>query len=59
MENVYNYLKSTFHANRVFETLEEIRDNTQRAWKTVAENPEFMPSIMHREWAVAPNAQNI
>lgn len=59
MENVYNYQKSTFHANRVFETLEEIRDNTQSAWKVFTENPELMTLIMHREWAVATTAQNI
>ena len=33
MKNVCNYLKSTFHAKRVFETLKEVMDNTQKAWK--------------------------
>ncbi len=53
IENVSNYL-----SNRVFETLEEIKAQTKKAWQTFADDPNRMKSIMHQKWAVAPTCEN-
>ena len=55
METVYNHLKSNFHANRVFETIDDLKANTQRAWQAFADDPDLMKSIMHRKWVIAPD----
>lgn len=54
LENVYDYLKSNFFFNRVFETLEDIKTHTRKAWQAFVDDPNLMKSIMHRKWAVAP-----
>ncbi|MCY4308579.1 MAG: hypothetical protein OXC57_09945 [Rhodobacteraceae bacterium] len=33
METVYNYLKTNHHANRFFETLDDVRVNIQHGWR--------------------------
>ena len=48
MENVYNLLKSSYHANRVFETVEETRANVLAAWQDFISSPERMTSVMHQ-----------
>lgn len=55
MEMVSNDLKSNFHAKRVFETFEDLKAKTQRAWKTFADDPDRMKSIMPRKWVIAPD----
>ena len=55
METVYNYLKSNFHANKVFETIDDLKANTQRAWQTLVDVPDLMKSTMRRNWVVAPD----
>lgn len=58
MENVYNYLKTNHHANRFFETLEDVKANVQQAWQALIDDPNRLTSIMHRKWAVAPQPEN-
>lgn len=48
METVYNDLHSNPHTNRVFETIDDLKANTQRAWRTFVENRDLMKSIMHK-----------
>ena len=52
MENMFNYMKSNFLANRLFPTVDDVRDAVQRAWTTMIEQPDNITSIMSREWAV-------
>lgn len=39
MENVSHNLKSTYHANQVFENLQDVKANVQRAWKKFMNDP--------------------
>ena len=52
MENVFNCLKSSFLANRLFPTVGDARDAVLAAWETFAAQPELIASIMSRDWAV-------
>ena len=54
MENVYNYLKATCHANQVFENLEDVKANVRRAWMKFMDDPILITSIMHRKWVRVP-----
>ena len=51
MENVFNYLKSNYLANRLFPSVDDARDAVLAAWETLAARPELIASIMSREWA--------
>ncbi len=51
MENVFAFLKGTFLANRVFATVEEVRDSIASAWTSFRSDPERIASITMREWA--------
>ena len=51
MENVFAFLKGTFLANRVFATVEEVRDGIASACTSFRSDPERIASITAREWA--------
>ncbi len=53
MENVCNAMKSTHHAKRVFETLDDVKAHVLAARQAFIKRPERMASVMHRKWAVA------
>ncbi len=52
MENVFAFLKGTFLANRVFATVEEVRDGIAGACPSFRSDPERIASITTREWAI-------
>ena len=52
------HLKTNYHANRFFETLEDVKANVRQAWQDLIDDPDRLASIMHRKWAVAPQPEN-
>ena len=52
MENVFDYLKSNFLANRLFPTVEDARNAVLHAWTYFSEQPALITSIMSRDWAI-------
>ena len=52
MENVFDYLKSNFLANRLFPTVEDARNAVLQAWTYFSEQPALITSIMSRDWAI-------
>ena len=62
MENVFEFLKSSQLANRVFQTVEDVRIAVRRAWMEFVEDPERIHSITYREWAnlkAAPGSSQV
>ena len=51
-ENVFAFLKGTFLANRVFATVQEVRDGIASAWTSFRSDPERIASITMRKWAI-------
>ncbi|MDE0306947.1 MAG: IS630 family transposase [Albidovulum sp.] len=51
MENVFGHLKSGKLANRLFDTVEDVREAMLEAWTEFAGQPDRIASIMTREWA--------
>ena len=51
MENVFAFLKGNFLANRIFATVEEVRDSIANAWTSFLSDPERIAFITTREWA--------
>ena len=52
MENVFDYLKSNFLANRLFPTVKDARNAVLHAWTYFSEQPALITSIMSRDWAI-------
>lgn len=52
VEQIWQYLKDKFLANRVFDSLEEILDACCEAWNSFANNPSLISSLTTRDWAV-------
>lgn len=52
VEQIWQYLKDKFLANRVFVSLEEILDECCAAWNAFANNPSLISSLTTRSWAV-------
>jgi hypothetical protein len=50
-ENIWQYLRQNYLANRVFETYEAIADACCHAWNSLAAQPERITSIATRAWA--------
>ena len=50
-ENIWQYLRQNYLANRVFETYEAIVDACCHAWNSLAAQPERITSIATRAWA--------
>ena len=51
VENVWQYLRANWLANRVFDTYEEIIDAACQAWRNLIARPEAITSIGMRDWA--------
>jgi hypothetical protein len=51
-ENVWQYLRQNYLANRVFETYEAIVDACCDAWNKLTAEPERITSIATRDWAL-------
>ena len=51
MEQVWQYLRSNFLSNRVFETYDDIIDAACDAWKRLTAAPQTITSIGIRDWA--------
>lgn len=51
-ENVWQWIKDKYLANRVFTSIEEILDAAVLAWNKFVENPDLIKSITYRNWAV-------
>ena len=51
MEQVWQYLRSNFLSNRVFETDDDIIDAACDAWKRLTAAPQTITSIGIRDWA--------
>lgn len=56
VENVWQYLRQNYLANRVFETYTAIMDACCDAWNALAEQPDKIREIATREWAQTVNA---
>ena len=50
-ENVWQYLRQNYLANRVFETYDAIVDACCEAWNSLAAQPGRIASIATRDWA--------
>ena len=50
-EKVWQYLKDTHLANRVFKDNDEIVDACCKAWNAFAQMPELIKSLTERKWA--------
>ena len=51
-ENVWQYLRQNYLANRVFETYDAIVDACCDAWNKLTDQPHRITSIATREWAL-------
>ena len=51
-ENVWQWIKDKYLANRVFSSLDEIVDAATAAWNKFVENPDLIKSIATRNWAI-------
>jgi len=50
-ENVWQYLRQNYLANRVYETYEDIVEACCQAWNALTERPEQIRSIGKRDYA--------
>lgn len=51
VEQIWQYIKDKFLANRVFESSEDILDACCEAWNSFANNPSLISSLTSRSWA--------
>lgn len=51
-ENVWQYLKDHFLANRTFDSLQEILIESCNAWNQFVETPTLIQSLTSRKWAL-------
>ena len=51
VENIWQYLRQTWLANRIFETYDSILDAGCKAWNNLVAQPELITSIGTRKWA--------
>lgn len=51
VEQVWQYLRSNYLSNRVFDTYDDIIDATCDAWRKLAAQPKQITTIGMREWA--------
>ena len=52
-ENIWQFLRQNYLANRVFETYAALVDACCEAWNALIATPERITSIASREWAIA------
>lgn len=53
-ENVWQHLRDTYLANRVFGSSAQIVDSCCQAWQAFAASPSLIASITQRSWAALP-----
>ena len=51
VENIWQFLRTNFLSNRVFETYDAIIDAACDAWNALIATPETIKSIGKRQWA--------
>ena len=51
VEQIWQYLRSNFLSNRIFETYADIIDAACEAWHRLFESPHVITSIGRRDWA--------
>jgi transposase len=51
VENIWQYLRTNYLSNRVFETYNEIIDAACEAWRKLIARPQTIISIASRDWA--------
>jgi transposase len=51
-ENIWQYLRQTYLANRVFKSYTDILDACQEAWQKLLDEPGRIASIATRDWAI-------
>lgn len=56
VENVWQFLRQNYLANRVFENYGAILDACCHAWRELIAAPDKISSITHRSWAKCVNA---
>ena len=55
-ENIWQYLRQNYLANRVFETYDAIVDACCDAWNALIKQPDRITTIATREWAAQVKA---
>ena len=55
-ENIWQFLRQNYLANRVYETCAELVDACCEAWNDLIATPQRITSIASREWAKAVTA---
>jgi hypothetical protein len=55
-ENIWQFLRQTYLANRVYDTYEALVDACCDAWNAQTATPDTITSIASRDWAKAVNA---
>jgi transposase len=50
VENIWQYMRANWLANRVFETYEDIIDAACEAWRKLVDQPGTITSIGMRDW---------
>jgi len=51
VEQIWQYLRSNWLSNRVFETYTDIVDAACDAWRRLVDSPDVITSIGMRDWA--------
>ncbi len=51
VENIWQYLRSNWLSNRIFETYSDILDAACDAWNRLTDRPDVITSIGMRNWA--------
>jgi transposase len=51
VENIWQYMRGNWLANRVFNTYDDILDAACHAWSNLTRQPETITSIGLRDWA--------
>lgn len=55
VENIWQFLRQNYLANRVYDTYEAIVDACCNAWNALTAAPDRITSIASRGWAIAVN----
>lgn len=55
-ENIWQFLRQNYLANRVYETYTDLVDACCQAWNALIATPDRITSIASREWAKAVSA---
>ena len=56
VENIWQFLRQNYLANRIYDTYDAVVDACRDAWNALAAAPETIRSIASRAWAKTVNA---